>query len=426
MKYIMIEPGKLKGDVTIPPSKSISHRAVICAGLSKGVSHISNVGFSQDIDATCTAMKCLGVDVKREKDFLIINGSGQLEVVEPNIDCLESGSTLRFLIPIAAAAGSEVTFEGRGKLVERPMQPYYDIFDAQKIDYKNRSGKLPLTIDGKLKAGEFRLKGNISSQFISGLLFALPLLDGDSKIVITTELESRPYIDLTLEALEKFGVSVENNDYKEFNIKGNQNYRASDYRIEGDFSQAAFWLVAGVLGSDLRCLGLNMDSIQGDKKILEIIESMSGNILIEGDKVKAAVSKTKGTIVDASQCPDLVPIVAVLAAFSQGTTRIINAGRLRFKESDRLKAISCELNKIGAAVKEQEDGLIIEGKDMLEGGTVDSWNDHRIAMAMAVASIRCKNSVTINNGDCIKKSYPGFWEDFRRLGGKIDEWCLGE
>lgn len=333
---------------------------------------------------------------------------------------------MRFLIPLAAAAGRKVTFGGRGKLVERPLQPYYDIFDEQKIKYWNSDGKLPLTIDGRLKPGEFSIKGNISSQFISGLIFALPVLDGDSRIIITTELESRPYIDLTLNALKKFGINVENNAYKEFLIRGNQRYKASDCRIEGDFSQAAFWIAAGVLGGNVVCEGLCMDSLQGDKNILNVIESMEGNISAEGNRVKASPSETRGTIVDASQIPDLVPVITVLAALSKGKTRIINAGRLRFKESDRLSAISCELNKIGADIKEQEDGLIIEGKDMLEGGETDSWNDHRIAMAMAVASTRCKNPVIIKNSDCIKKSYPDFWNDFRNLGGKADEWCLGE
>lgn len=410
----------------VPPSKSISHRAIICAGLSEGVSNIENIALSQDIAATCAAMKNFGAEIEERKNSLTIKGSEGLNIKYHDIDCSESGSTLRFLVPLAAAAGEKVTFTGRGRLIERPMQPYYDIFDMQKIKYIDAGGKLPLTVDGKLSPGDFKIKGNISSQFISGLLFALPLLDGDSRIVITDGLESRPYVDLTLDALKRFGISVESNDYKEFNIRGNQRYKALDLRIEGDFSQAAFWLSAGTLGSDVVCSGLNMDSLQGDKKILNIIESMGGNIFIKGDKIKANPSQTSGVIVDASQIPDLVPVIAVLAALSKGTTKIINAERLRFKESDRLHSISCGLNIIGADIREQEDGLIIKGKDMLEGGSVDSLNDHRIAMAMAAASTRCKNPLIIKNGDCVKKSYPDFWNDFRNLGGKADEWYLGE
>lgn len=426
MKRVTINPGTLRGEVEIPSSKSISHRAVICAGLSNGVSTIENACSSEDITATCSAMKNFGAEITKKDNSFIIKGSNKIEINDSYIDCFESGSTLRFLIPIALTGDGKVTFTGRGKLVDRPLMPYYDIFDEQEIKYKNAEGKLPLTVDGKLKPGEFKIKGNISSQFISGLLFALPLIDGDSKINITTEMESKRYIDLTLDALKRFGIRIENNGYKEFKIKGNQSYKAADLRIEGDFSQAAFFLAAGTLGSDVICRGLNMDSHQGDKDILNVLERMGGNISIEGDRVKAIPSKTRGVTVDASQIPDLVPVIAVLASLSHGTTKIINAGRLRFKESDRLSAISCELNKIGADIKQEEAGLIIEGKDMLYGGRVDSWNDHRIAMAMAVASTRCKNQLIIENSDCIKKSYPEFWDHFRKLGGKTDERCLGE
>ncbi len=426
MKHVIISPGKLSGDIEIPTSKSVCHRAVICAGLSTGISNIHNVVFSQDIEATCGAMRSLGVEVQEKTNFLQVKGTDKLEVKNPNINCFESGSTLRFLIPIGAVMGKQVTFQGKGKLVERPLEPYYEIFDIQKVSYENTDGKLPLTINGKLKPGEYKIKGDISSQFISGLLFALPLLNGDSKIIITTELESKPYVDLTIEMLEKFSVHVENNDYKEFIIKGNQTYSSSDYKVEGDFSQAAFWLTAGLLGKNMVCHGLDMNSLQGDKAILKIIENMGGQISIEEDKVTAMHSKTRGTIIDASQCPDLVPVLTVLAALSEGTTEIINAARLRIKESDRLSAISWELNRIGADIEEKEDGLVIRGKENLTGGVVNSWNDHRIAMALAVASIKCKEPVIIKDAFCVKKSYPNFWQDFKALGGNINEWNMGE
>lgn len=428
MKYVMLNPSRLKGEVIIPTSKSVCHRAVICAGISEGVSKIDNVVFSQDVEATCGAMSNLGVDIELDKEAssIKVKGTAKLEPKSSSIDCFESGSTLRFLIPVAATIGKKVTFDGRGKLVERPLEDYYKIFDEQQIHYENIDEKLPLTIYGKLKAGEYRIKGDVSSQFISGLLFALPLLDGDSKIIVTTELESKPYVDLTIDALKTFSVNVENIEYKEFIIKGNQKYIASDYKVEGDFSQAAFWLVAGALGADVVCDGMNMNSLQGDKAILEIIKNMGGEIAVEGEKIKAVPSKTKGTIIDASECPDLVPVLTVLAALSEGTTKIINAARLRFKESDRLSAITCELNKIGADIEEKEDGLIIRGKESLIGGNVNSWNDHRIAMALAVASIKCKEPVIIKDALCIRKSYPDFWKDFRKLGGNMDEWSLGE
>ncbi len=426
MKYVMINPGKLSGEVKIPTSKSACHRAVICAGLSKGISNISNVVFSQDVEATCEAMKNLGASIKKGSDSIKIEGLEELKLKHSNINCLESGSTLRFLIPIGATTGEKLTFEGKGKLVERPLKCYYNIFDEQKLKYNNVDGKLPLTIEGKLKPGEYKIRGDVSSQFISGLMFSLPLLNGDSKIIVTTELESKPYVDLTMDMLKKYSIQIENKNYKEFIIKGNQIYKPSDYEVEGDFSQAAFWLAAGLLGNDIVCDGLDINSLQGDKAILNIIENMGGKISIEGNKVKAIPSKTQGTIIDASQCPDLVPVLTSLAAVSEGTTEIVNAARLRIKESDRLKAISMELNRLGADIEEKEDGLIIRGKESLKGGEVQSWNDHRIAMALAVASIKCKEPVIIKDASCVKKSYPNFWKHFRALGGHIDEWSLGQ
>jgi 3-phosphoshikimate 1-carboxyvinyltransferase len=371
-------------------------------------------------------MKSLGVNIKINKNTLTAHGKKSLEVKNNVIDCNESGSTLRFLIPLATTTGIELTFKGTGKLVERPLEPYYKIFDEKEINYKNIDGKLPLSIAGNLKPGEYKVKGNISSQFISGLLFALPLLDGDSKIIVTTELESKPYVDLTIAMLKNFSVEVANNDYREFIVRGNQRYKAMNYKVEGDFSQAAFWLTAGILGANVLCDGLNINSLQGDKAVLEIIKSMGGNFAIEGDTIKALPSKTKATIIDASQCPDLVPILTVLAALSEGTTKIINAARLRIKESDRLSAIALELNKIGANIEEKEDGLVIRGKEALKGGTVHSWNDHRIAMALAIASIKCTEPLIIKDALCVKKSYPDFWKDFKKLGGIMDEWSLGE
>ena len=426
MKYIVLNPSKLKGNVKVPSSKSIGHRAVICAGLSDGISNIDNINYSQDIDATIGAMKNFGVNIVKDNKSLKIRGVKQLDVKVSGIDCSESGSTLRFLIPIVAITGKKAVFDGQGELVERPLGPYYKIFDEQRIKYKNSNGKLPLTIEGKLKPGEYKIKGNVSSQFISGLLFALPLLDGDSKITVTSELESKPYVDLTVDMLKDFSVNVDNKNYKEFIIKGNQNFKAKDCSIEGDFSQAAFWLAADLLGSEVECGGLNIKSLQGDKAILDIIKRMGGEVLIEGNKVRVLPAKTKGIVFDALECPDLVPVVAVLGALSEGTTEIIKAERLRIKECDRLRAMCSELNKIGADIEEKADGLTIRGKQSLKGGSVYSWGDHRIAMAMAVASVKCTEPVIIKDALCVRKSYPDFWKHFKMLGGKLDEWSVGE
>lgn len=425
MKNVLIYPSRLSGKISVPPSKSICHRAIICAGLSKGVSIISNVVFSEDVEATLNAVESFGAHIVRKRDSLIINGTGKLSIKNSLIDCNESGSTLRFLIPLAAVTGERVVFTGRGRLAERPLMPYYEIFDKQNINYSNTSGRLPLLVEGKLMPGEYKVKGNISSQFITGLLFALPLLNGDSRIVITTPLESKSYVDLTIEMLKRFKVETENHDYSEIIISGNQLYNSTDYHIEGDFSQAAFFLAADILGADVLCQGLNMESLQGDKAILDIIISMGGKLISEDYGIGFQPSKPSGITIDVSQCPDIVPILSVIGALSNGTTRIINAGRLRIKESDRLRAIGCELNKIGADVKEMPEGLIINGRETLEGGIVSSWNDHRIAMALAIASIKCRKPLIIKDADCVKKSYPDFWEDFKMLGGNIYEWNMG-
>lgn len=425
MKSVKIQPSPLNGTVKIPPSKSLSHRAVIAAGLSDGLCNVDNINMSEDITATCEIMEKLGVKIEKLPGKLVIEGSGNLELLDDQLQCNESGSTIRFLIPVAMLTGKKVTFHGKGKLAQRPLKSYYEIFDKQNIKYSTEKGGLPLTVEGTLKPGIYEIRGDVSSQFITGLIYALPLLNGDSTIKVTTELESIGYIDLTLDVLQKFGVTIENRNYREFFIKGNQKYKSRDYRVEGDFSQVAFLLAAGVLGGEVDCLDMNMDSLQGDKVIVDIIKEMGGKLSYENGILKASKSELKGTVIDASQCPDLVPIAAVLGALSEGTTEIINAARVRIKESDRLKAIATELNKIGADVEEREDSLLIHGKQWLKGGTVSSWNDHRIAMAMAVASIRCTEELIIEDSGAVKKSYPHFYEDFKSLGGKIHEWTVG-
>lgn len=424
MSNIRIIPSDLTGNVCVPASKSVCHRAVICAGLAEGTSRISGIVFSDDIIATMHAMEALGAIIRREGDSLIITGTDCTNPVHHTIDCNESGSTLRFLIPLGLN-NQTMTFTGKGQLVERPLNDYFNILDEQQIVYQTTDGHLPLSVTGALKPGQFRLRGDVSSQFVSGLLFALPRLESDSSIIITTELESKGYIDLTLSTLALFGIRVINNDYREFIVPGNQKYQSRDYHVEGDYSQVAFWLVAGTLGSPICCTGLNPHSLQGDKVILELLQQMGGKLTIEADSIQASIAITRSIEIDASQCPDLVPILAVLAAVSDGTTRIIRAGRLRIKECDRLKAVTQELNKLGANIVEHEDSLTIYGRRLLTGGTVDSWHDHRIAMALAIASIACQTPVTIQHSECVSKSYPNFWEDFRMLGGKFNECHMG-
>lgn len=423
---ITLTPQKLNGIISVPPSKSISHRAIICASLAEGISTVSNLIFSDDTLVTMRAMENLGMKILQQtttennRVCLRIQGTSKLKPQEKIINCQESGSSLRFLIPLASLTGEAITFVGQGKLVTRPLNVYYDIFKQQNISYSSIHG-LPLTIQGKLHADKFSMVGNVSSQFITGLLFTLPMLDGDSQINITTELESIGYIDLTLDTLKTFGINIKHENYRCFKIAGQQNYQPQNYSVEGDFSQIAFWLVAGTLGSKIKCTDINYNSLQGDREIIDIIKNMGGDIVFSPEEkcLTAIPTNTHGTIINAAQCPDIIPILSVLASLSEGETRIINAERLRIKESDRLKAMTTELNKLGADVTETVDGLIIQGKKTLLGGvTVDSWDDHRIAMSLAIASTCCEKPITITNSSCVKKSYPDFWQDFTQVSYK--------
>lgn len=430
-----VYPHKLEGNVKIPPSKSMAHRAVICAALSDGVSRLTNIDYSDDIIATIKAMESLGAIIINKDEYLEVTGINNKDnKIKDNInenriiDCNESGSTLRFLVPIASLFDGVNNFIGRGNLGKRPLDTYYNIFDEQGIKYSYKEGILDLKTEGRLKAGEFRVKGNISSQFITGLLFTLPLLDGDSKIIITTEMESKGYIDLTLSAMKDFGVEVFNNDYKEFIVKGNQTYKGRDYRVEGDYSQAAFYLCADALCNKIKADDLKLDSLQGDKEVIDILERMGVSFnTVENGLIGKVDGKLKSTVIDGSQCPDIIPVVALTASLCKGTTEIINAERLRIKECDRLSAVTSELNKLGADIKEKKDGLIINGVKSLKGGAeVWSHKDHRIAMTLAIASTVCEEPIVIKDYECVSKSYPKFWDDFKSIGGKFDEWNVGK
>ena len=411
---VKITPKKLKGSVVIPPSKSLAHRAIICACLARGKSVVKNVALSDDIIATIGCMRNLGARIDLKDDVLEIEGNVDKISSDLTFDCKESGSTLRFILPIALALNDgRNTFVGRGKLGERPMKIYQDICKEQGGEYvdsslDNANHLLDLSVKGLLKSGEYRVDGGVSSHFITGLLFTLPLLEGDSKIVIEGNLQSRGYLDLTLSALEKFGIKVANDSYKTLYIKGSQSYEACDYYIEGDYSQSAFYEVANYLGNDVTMLGLNADSLQGDKVIVDFV-----------DKLSKADASEKLTF-DGGNCPDIIPVFALACCLRKGHTDIINISRLRIKECDRLSATAEELTKLGAKITQGEDSLSIEGVDKLQGGVVDSHNDHRMAMMLAIASSVADSEVTILGAQSVSKSYPNFFEHFESLGGKLD------
>ncbi len=421
---MLIKPSVLQGEIHVPPSKSVSHRAIICAALASGTSNIYNIILSDDIKATIAGLINLGASitiVPQIADRVTVKIAGGLQAIPKTttIDCIESGSTLRFLIPLAAALGKDTVFTGRGRLGQRPLDIYYEIFDKQNFPYTTSAGLLPIKLQGQLKAGEYHLRGDVSSQFITGLLFALPLLKADSKIILTSELQSKGYVDLTLQTLKAFGIAIQHTvDYQEIFIKGKQKYIAADYQVEADYSQAAFWLVAACLGNKVQCVGLNKNSLQADKVVVDILQAMGAQLSWSKDERLCCEGKRlQGIEIDVVDCPDLVPILAVLASFSQGETRIINAARLRIKESDRLTAITTELKKIGADIVEVGDGLLIRGQEKLSGGaTLDAWADHRIAMAMAIATTKCSEANHLSGWQSVSKSYPEFWQEYRALG----------
>lgn len=380
----------------------MAHRAIICAALSDGLCIIENIDYSDDIIATIDAMNSLGAKIVKHKDHIkVIGVYGSDEKAQETrvIDCNESGSTLRFLVPISLLFRGSSKFIGRGNLGKRPLTTYYNIFEKQGIKYSYEEDNLNLVINGELKPGTFEVEGNVSSQFITGLLFTLPLLKEDSKIIITTEMESRGYIDLTLRAMSDFGIEIINNNYREFIIKGNQKYNARNYRVEGDYSQAAFFLCADSLGNDVLCKDLDLNSLQGDKEVIDILERMNVVFNANDIGVKGTTNgELTSTVIDGSQCPDIIPVLTSVAALTKGTTEIINAGRLRIKECDRLAAVTSELNKLGAKIIEKEDGLVVTGVEKLQGG-VDVWShkDHRIAMTLAIASTRCEEPIVIKD-----------------------------
>ncbi len=402
---VTIVPKKLKGEVSVPPSKSVAHRLVIAAALSKGTSTVSNLSFSKDITATINAMRSLGAAIDVNGDTAVIKGI-DTPPEKAVIDCCESGSTLRFLIPVVCALGVETTFLGQGKLPQRPITPYLDELPKHgaQFDYQ---GTMPFTVRGRLTSGEYRISGDISSQFVTGLLLALALIDGQSELVLTTPLQSKPYVDITADCLAKCGVSVTQTD-KGYAVTGGS-MKAFQAPVEADYSQAAFFYVANSLGSDIRINELNENSCQGDKKIVEICDKIVYN----------KNGGLKPFELDCSDIPDLVPILAVLASFCEGTSRIVNVARLRIKESDRLEAVSVCLNALGGKVTAGEDFLEIQGVKSLHAGQVDCFNDHRIAMAMAVAATRSTGPVTLIGAQCVEKSYPDFFEVYKALGGDI-------
>lgn len=415
---IKITPRPLSGKVVIPPSKSAAHRAAVCAALALGVSELAPVQETKDMLATIRAARSLGTGTQLSGSRLKIRG-----ILKPPasavIDCGESGSTLRFFVPVAAALGVNASFRGHGRLPQRPMNELVAVLEKHGVTV-TKNGSEILGISGRLQAGVYEIGGSVSSQYITGLLFALPMLDGNSEIILTSQLESRGYVDMTVTVQKSFGVTVRETATG-WKIKGKQKYIPQRFMVEGDYSGAAFWLGAAAVGGEIEVAGLNPDSKQGDKMILKLLSDAGADVRHGGNFVAMRHSMLKAFDTDVSQIPDLMPILAVTAAFSDGISRFYNAGRLRFKESDRLDSVAEGLRELGADVTTSPDEIVVASwRGLLGGGVVNSFGDHRIAMSMSIAASFCHNPSVILGVECVDKSYPDFYKDFAGLGGMVD------
>lgn len=403
-----ISANKLKGTVKAVASKSCAHRLLICAALADAPCSVDVAESSEDVEASVRCLRALGAEIERVGTEYRVTPADRKSARQAELDCGESGSTLRFLLPLAAclAEGSSVRFVGRGRL---PKRPNTALIEAMRLHGVRVSGDdLPLTVEGSLTGGMYTLPGNVSSQFVTGLLFALPMLPVESYIRFTTEVESAGYIRLTIDALRRFGIVV-NPAMGGYDIPANQIYRAPDVvEAEGDWSNAAFWQAANALGSRIDVTGLAADSAQGDRAVMRVLDSMRG-----------PDGRLFGTRVDAADIPDLVPVLSVVATQAEGETVFYHAGRLRIKECDRLHAMCENLNRLGADVRETEDGLIVRGRTPLRGAQVDSFNDHRVVMSMAIAATVAEGPVVVRGAEAVAKSYPAFFEDYEALGGSI-------
>lgn len=394
---IIIKPTKLRGTVTAIPSKSQAHRLLICAAFADRETRLYCPDTNRDIEATADCLRALGAEITRDEGGYTVLPvpSRPATAVLP---CHDSGSTLRFLLPVAGALGVDATFQMEGRLPQRPLSPLWEEMKRMGCTL-TRPTECTIRCQGKLQSGIYTISGGVSSQFITGLLLAFPLISGESQLEITGKLESAPYVTMTLKAMEQFGIMVQN-----FSVAGNQHFTSpGTVTVEGDWSNSAFFLAAKALGSNVTVTGLRADSPQGDRAAAELLPGLE-----------------KKLIIDAADIPDLVPILAVTAACKQGAV-FTNIGRLRLKESDRVASVIGMIEALGGQAQADENTLTVCGTG-LTGGTVDAHNDHRIAMAAAIAATACREDVIILGAQCVEKSYPRFFEEYKKLGGRYEQY----
>ncbi len=414
-------PARIGGTVSAPPSKSMAHRAVLCAALATGSSHITNLEFSKDISATLGAAAQLCARVRTGADDAVVEGLGHFVPLAAPVDCCESGSTLRFLIPLASLTGQSITFVGRGRLMERPQSVYETLYREQNLHFEQANGQL--TVAGSLRSGEYTLAGNVSSQFISGLLFALPLLAGDSTLHLIPPVESRSYIEMTRAAQAAFGVTSHWLDDTTLCIPGGQQYHPRDYIVEGDYSQAAFLAVLGAVKGGITLTGLAAETLQGDAAILDILRRCGAKFTRTEAGLVFEQASLHGVDIDLADCPDLGPVLMVLGLLCEGTTVIRNAERLRIKESDRIEAMETELRACGGQLESEGGTITIHGcagalhapEQPLSG-----HNDHRVVMSLAVLALAAGLALPISGAEAVAKSWPDFLEAIKPLGAEVE------
>jgi len=414
----------LEGEVSAPPSKAYTHRMLIAALLSNGTSRILNPLVSDDTEATLRAVKAFGAETELQENCWMVKGVGLPRAPKGPIDCGESGATLRFMIPVAALASGPSIFTFGSSLERRPIAPLLQSLKQLGTESNFQLGEgssLVRIRGGGIRGGKTSIRGDVSSQFISGLLFACPKAKEDTEIVVTTPLESRSYVQMTMDALNKHGVKVSaSKGFTQLKIPSNQNYNPCNHKVPGDFSSAAFLLAAtAITSSKVKVKNLDYHTTQGDREILDILKKMGSKMRVSDKFVEVEGRQLNAVDVDAKDIPDLVPVCAVLACYSKGTSKIYNAKRLRYKESDRLASLHTELKKMGTEIMIHEDSLTIRGPCTLHGATVDPHSDHRIAMACAVAALGAVGETKIQNPECVNKSYPRFFDDLRLLGANV-------
>ena len=424
---VQITPSVLQGTVTAIPSKSELHRALICAAFCNtatdiivpGSAYLSAEMIPDDINATVSCLSALGAIIDFSQNKFRVTPLSK-RVSNPKLNCKESGSTLRFLLPVAAASSENAFFEGEGRLPERPIKDMITVLADHGVS--SSASALPFELSGHLEGGTFTIPGDVSSQYLTGLLLTLPLLSQQSDIVLSTELRSSAYIDITIDMMKRFGVEVEC-EKNRYYLSSPSSYRSpGTLTIGGDWSNAAAFIVAGILGKNnsIEVDNLDLSSPQGDKAVIEILRSFGAEPIAGGSEVKTEGCDLHGTVVDIDPTPDLMPVLSIAAMKATGSTTFYNASRLRIKESDRIKSVEKLIQSLNGCAESTEDTLTVTASDGKAGGTVDSFNDHRIVMAAAIASCLAESPVLINDAQAINKSYPSFFEDLKSVGGKVD------